>query len=203
MQTAAGKAPAATGTRQRLIDVAVCLFTRHSVAGTSLQMIADELGFTKAAVYHHFRTRDELLNAVVEPVFAQLGAAIENAEAQRSQHARAEAMLCGFVTLVVQNRALMGALAGDPGMIDMVRTQTHKSDLIRRQFDLLAGLEPGPNGLIKASMALAGMAGAARPVISDMGDDALARLLAEAGRRILGLRQPRSAPVAPKPAAQA
>jgi hypothetical protein len=49
-------------------------------------------------------------------------------------------------------------------------------------------------------MALAGMAGAARPVISDMGDDALARLLAEAGRRILGLRQPRSASVAPKPA---
>lgn len=54
-------------TRQRLIDVAVELFIRHSYAGTSLQMIADELGFTKAAIYHHFRTREQLLDAVVSP----------------------------------------------------------------------------------------------------------------------------------------
>jgi len=52
-----------TDTRTRLIDVAVALFTRHSFAGTSLQMIADELGFTKAAIYHHFRTREQLLAA--------------------------------------------------------------------------------------------------------------------------------------------
>ena len=63
------QAPAAADTRQRLIDVAVDLFTRHSFAGTSLQMIADEMGFTKAAIYYHFRTREELLDAVVEPIF--------------------------------------------------------------------------------------------------------------------------------------
>ncbi|MCK5753751.1 MAG: helix-turn-helix transcriptional regulator, partial [Mycobacterium sp.] len=40
-------------TRDRLTAAAVELFTRHSFAGTSLQMIADELGFTKAAIYHH------------------------------------------------------------------------------------------------------------------------------------------------------
>ena len=45
-----------TDTRQRLIDAAIELCTRYTFAGTSLQMIADELGFTKAAIYHHFRT---------------------------------------------------------------------------------------------------------------------------------------------------
>ena len=54
-------------TRQRLIDAAIALFIRHSFAGTSLQMIADELGFTKAAIYHHFRTREQLLTAPSVP----------------------------------------------------------------------------------------------------------------------------------------
>ena len=35
-------------------------------------MIADELGVTKAAVYHHFHTREELLTAVLEPLMDQL-----------------------------------------------------------------------------------------------------------------------------------
>ena len=59
-------------------------------------MIADELGFTKAAIYHHFRTREQLLDAVVEPILDQLRAIIAAAEAQRSPHARAEHMLSGY-----------------------------------------------------------------------------------------------------------
>ena len=46
------------------------LISRHGFAGTSLQMIADELGFTKAAIYYHFRTRDQLLIALMEPMLA-------------------------------------------------------------------------------------------------------------------------------------
>ena len=42
--SAATLAAAPTDTRQRLIDAATALFIRHSFAGTSLQMIADELG---------------------------------------------------------------------------------------------------------------------------------------------------------------
>ena len=61
-----------TDTRTRLIDVAIDLFTRHSYAGTSLQMIADELGSPKAAIYHHFRTREQLLAAVIEPMLHEL-----------------------------------------------------------------------------------------------------------------------------------
>ena len=44
------QATAAADTRQRLIDVAVELFTKHSFAGTSLQMIADELGLHESTI---------------------------------------------------------------------------------------------------------------------------------------------------------
>jgi AcrR family transcriptional regulator len=40
-------------------------------------MIADEVGVTKAAVYHHFHTREELLNAIVDPLVDELRAVIE------------------------------------------------------------------------------------------------------------------------------
>src|SRR3954466_16382497 len=90
-----------TDTRTRLIDVAVDLFTRYSFAGTSLQMIADELGFTKAAIYHHFRTREQLLDAVVEPILDRLRVIIDAAEQLRGVHARADHMLTGFAELAV------------------------------------------------------------------------------------------------------
>ena len=191
MATAALKTPGATDTRQRLIEVAVRLFTRRSFAGTSLQMIADELGFTKAAVYHHFHTREELLTAVVEPLFEQLRSIIEAAEALRGPHARAEYMLTGFATVAVRNRALIAVLAGDPGVIDMLRAQHDPDDLINRQVKLLADVNPGPGGLVKAAVVLAGIAGAAGPRLVDLDDETLCQHLVDAGRRTLGLRAPR------------
>ena len=52
-------------TRRRVLDVAMNLFSQYSFAGTSLQMIADELNLTKAAIYYHFRTREQLLIALM------------------------------------------------------------------------------------------------------------------------------------------
>jgi AcrR family transcriptional regulator len=197
MSTAALRAHGASDSRQRFLDVAIRLFTRHSFAGTSLQMIADEVGVTKAAVYHHFRTREELLGAVVEPVVAQLLEVVAAAEAERGRHARAERMLTGYVDLAVRNKALISVLAADPGVIDMLRTHPDLSGLIERQIKLLADLEPGPGGLVKAAMVLAGTAGAAGPRLLDLDDDVLRQHLVEAGRRTLGLRTPRRAPVTP------
>jgi AcrR family transcriptional regulator len=191
MATASLKTTGATDTRQRLIDVAVRLFTRHSFAGTSLQMIADELGVTKAAVYHHFHTREELLTAVVEPLLVQLRPIIDTAEAQRTPHGRAEYLLTGYAALAVRNRALISVLAADPGVIDLLRAQHDLGDLINRQIKLLADVEPGPGGLVKAALVLAGIAGAAGPQMGDFDDDALRHHLVEAGRRTLGLRTPR------------
>jgi AcrR family transcriptional regulator len=190
MPAPAPKTTPAPDTRRRLIEIAAGLFTRHSFAGTSLQMIADELGVTKAAVYHHFKTREELLGAVVQPLIDELTSVIETAEAQRGRHARAEHMLSGYVGLVVRNQGLMSVLAGDPGVIEMLRAGD-LGRLINRQIKLLADVDPGPGGLVKAAMVLAGIAGAAGPLL-DLDDETLHRQLLDAGRRTLGVRTPRS-----------
>ena len=189
MATLAAPTTSAADTRQRLIEVAVDLFTRHSFAGTSLQMIADEMGFTKAAIYYHFRTREELLAAVVEPIFEQLSAIITAAESERSAAARADHMLVGYAELAVANRALVSVLACDPSVTTLLRDQPHWSELINQQLALLAGDVRDAGGLIKATVVLAGISSAVGPAWIAVGDDDLLRHLVDTGRRTLGLRR--------------
>lgn len=184
----------AAGTRTRLIDAAIELFGRHSFAGTSLQMIADELGFTKAAIYYHFRTREQLLTAVVEPIFRQLETVVDAAETLRSVSARADAMLCGYAEIAVRHRALVSVLGGDPSVIRQLSTQPAWAELIERQMTLLADVEPGPGGLVKAAVVVGGIAGAVGPAWIAIDDDDLLGHLVETGRRTLGLRAPRRSP---------
>jgi len=180
-----------TDTRTRLIEVAVELFTRHSFAGTSLQMIADEIGFTKAAIYHHFRTREQLLAAILEPMLDELRTVVDSAESKRTAHARAEHMLSGYAALAVRNRGLVAVLATDPSVAAVLGERAEWGDLIRRQLALLADVDPGPAGEVKAAMVFAGMAGAAGPTWGTFDDDWLRDHLVDAGRRTLGLRAPR------------
>jgi AcrR family transcriptional regulator len=188
MEAVPAQHDADTRTRERLMAVAVDLFGRHSYAGTSLQMIADDLGFTKGAIYHHFRTREDLLWAIVGPILDQLRAVVEAAERHRSARARAEHMLTGYAAHLAANRSLAGVLALDPGVLEVLRADPDTADLIDRQIRLLAGVEPGPSGRIKATMVMAGVAAAADPRTVRIDEDALTELLVESGRRTLGLR---------------
>ena len=59
--------------RARVLNAALELFAEHGVSGTSLQMIADHLGVTKAAVYHQFNTKEEIVRAVARAELAGFG----------------------------------------------------------------------------------------------------------------------------------
>src|SRR5580692_3302676 len=77
---AAVTAPA--DTRARILDVALQLFTEHGFEGTTLQQIADRLGFTKAALYYHFRSKDDLLQALIAPAVGELDALLDAHEGE-------------------------------------------------------------------------------------------------------------------------
>jgi AcrR family transcriptional regulator len=54
-------------TRERILEVARELFTEQGYDGTSLREIADRLGFTKAALYYHFQSKDQIMLALLAP----------------------------------------------------------------------------------------------------------------------------------------
>ncbi len=61
---AADQPPEAASTRERILDVALDLFIEKGFDGTSLREIAEQLGFTKAALYYHFASKDDILMAL-------------------------------------------------------------------------------------------------------------------------------------------
>jgi AcrR family transcriptional regulator len=56
--------PDAASTRERILDVALDLFIENGFDGTSLREVAHRLGVTKAALYYHFASKDDILMAL-------------------------------------------------------------------------------------------------------------------------------------------
>jgi AcrR family transcriptional regulator len=53
------------GTRTRALATALELFSRDGYDGVSMRQIAEELGVTKAALYHHFTSKEEIARELV------------------------------------------------------------------------------------------------------------------------------------------
>jgi AcrR family transcriptional regulator len=181
----------ATDTRSRLLETALKLFAERGVEGTSLQMIADELGVTKAAVYYHFKTKDEIVEAVVAPLLAELNQVVHEARARRSRGAQIDQALAGFVDLIVRHRTLQGLLTRDPGIMRAVKRSAARSPMAHdsraKLNTVLAGPDPTPEDLIMVSVLIKGLSLAGGgPEHAGIDDDTLRRHLLEAGRRLLG-----------------
>ncbi|MCC8404405.1 TetR/AcrR family transcriptional regulator [Paraburkholderia sp. MMS20-SJTN17] len=58
--------------RARLLDAALTLFARQGIVETSLGEIAREAGFTPAMVHYYFKTRDQLLDVLIDECFLPL-----------------------------------------------------------------------------------------------------------------------------------
>ena len=56
----------AGNTRERILETALGLFAQNGYLGTSMNDIARQLGFTKAALYKHYTSKQEILDKIVE-----------------------------------------------------------------------------------------------------------------------------------------
>lgn len=56
----------AAATREDILDAALACFHEHGVVGTTLAMIATRAGYTRGAVYWHFRNKAEVIEAMME-----------------------------------------------------------------------------------------------------------------------------------------
>ena len=69
-------------TRQRIQDVALELFAEQGYEKTSLREIAERLDVTKAALYYHFKTKEEILVSIFEDLSQPIQDLIEWGKAQ-------------------------------------------------------------------------------------------------------------------------
>ncbi|MCZ4500933.1 MAG: TetR/AcrR family transcriptional regulator [Marmoricola sp.] len=157
--------------RQRVVDAALELFAEHGVGGTSLQMIADRLGVTKAAVYHQFPAKDDIALAIVEPLFAAMTALVEGAEAA-SEEDRLGVVLRGLVAAILDQRQRFGTWSHDPEFGRLAREHPENQVVVARLENLLRGSDPTPRRLIAVTLFTSGVIGCAiAPNLVDIDDE--------------------------------
>ncbi|MDO0935331.1 TetR/AcrR family transcriptional regulator [Streptomyces sp. DG2A-72] len=64
-------------TRQRIQDIALELFAEQGYEKTSLREIAERLDVTKAALYYHFKTKEEIIVSLFEDMTKPIEGLIE------------------------------------------------------------------------------------------------------------------------------
>jgi AcrR family transcriptional regulator len=172
----------------RIITATLGLFAEHGVSGTSLQMIANAVGVTKAAVYHQFRTKEEIVLAVAEVELARLEAALEAAEAEGCSVRAREVLLTQVIDLAVQRRRMVSVLQNDPVMVRFLAEHEPFRRLMDRLFSVLVGEEIGTEARVSAAMLSAAIGGAVmHPLVRELDDDTLRSQLLRLARRLFQL----------------
>ncbi len=83
-------------TIHKILDVAQELFLTKGYEHTSIQDIIDGLGgLTKGAIYHHFRSKEEILSAVLDRLYAGKGDRMAQILANREMTGR-EKLICSI-----------------------------------------------------------------------------------------------------------
>ncbi|MDQ0870833.1 AcrR family transcriptional regulator [Arthrobacter sp. V1I9] len=92
--------PGATA-REEILDAAAELFTTQGFANTSTRSIADAVGIRQSSLYHHFKTKDDILEDLLQGTvlaglkFARSVAALPPAEGQDGSRLHAVALYDG------------------------------------------------------------------------------------------------------------
>jgi AcrR family transcriptional regulator len=177
-----------TPAQLRTVAAALDLFGEHGVAGTSLQMIADELRVTKAAVYHQFRTKDEIVLAVADVEMGPLVPAVEAAEAECSPERARKLLLEAMIDLAVQRRRGVRVMQSDPAIGRVLGHHKPFVELMSRLYGVLLGEDRDAGLRVRTAMVSATVGAAlVHPLLSGLDDASLRAELLVLARRLLGL----------------
>jgi AcrR family transcriptional regulator len=177
----------------RTLRAAAGLFAEYGVGATSYQMIADALGVTKGAIYHQFKTKDEIIIAVAEMELARLEDALEAAEELDCRTEARELLLNSVVDHAVEHRRAANTLQFDPVIVRLLSDHEPFQRFVGRLYGTLVGDEPGPDTQVRLAALTCVIGGTvSHPLVAGIDDDTLRNELLGMARRIVGL--PESAP---------
>jgi len=148
-------------TRARIQQVAVELFTEHGYEGTSLREIAERLQLTKAALYYHFRSKEDIVASLVEDYFGQIDALIDWARSQpKTAQARGE-ILRRYVRIVADGDRVFRMLHQNQATVSVMASAKSRGELFKERMHSLVEVLAAPDAplpdQVRAAMALGGI----------------------------------------------
>jgi AcrR family transcriptional regulator len=136
-----GRRPA--GTRERILDVALNLFTAQGYDQTSLREIAEPLGVTKAALYYHFPSKDEILRELMARVLNRFEGIVAAAESAGSAPRRRRVLVEGWVDLLLAERQVLRMVVAEH---PQMHENAHLREVHERAHQAMDGLIRGLSG---------------------------------------------------------
>ena len=170
----------------RIISAALELFAQNGVGGTSLQMIADAIGVTKAAVYHQYNTKDEIVLAAAEAELERVDAVVRAAEAEPSRAQARKTLVTGMVDLAVAHRRTVSTILNDPVIVRFFTEHESFRPVMDRMSRVLVGDDVGHEARVATAMLTAAISGTVmHPLVVGLDDEVLRSQLQRLAERLL------------------
>jgi AcrR family transcriptional regulator len=118
--------------QQGILEVAVAAFNEFGYDATSMGVLADRLGLSKSAIYHHFASKDEILERALDQALGSLEGVLDEPGASEGSAAdRLDHVLRGAVHVLVDRLPYVTLLLRVRGNTEIERTALTR----RRAFD--------------------------------------------------------------------
>jgi len=116
-----------TSTRERILGIALDLFIEQGYDKVSLREIAERVGVTKAALYYHFASKDDIVRTLIAPVlgFAEPLAEFLQQRPTRKTWAQGWHVFLGWV---LENRKLFALLQANRAKMEEFAQGMHDDE---------------------------------------------------------------------------
>lgn len=150
--------PEGVRTKRRILETALDLFGEHGYEAASLRQLAHRMDFTPAALYYHFDSKADILQAVVAPLLDDIDTVLED-------HTGSERVLLErLVDILLKHRAIVGLLASDVSAARASRIRERLETQSRHLVNMIAGDDIDEEALVRVTAAL----GAVRRPLVDL-----------------------------------
>ncbi|TGD74795.1 TetR family transcriptional regulator [Mangrovimicrobium sediminis] len=174
-------------TKTRILNAALDLFCDHGVAGTSLQMIAEAVGVTKAAIYHQFPAKDDILQATGQLIFDTISSIIDHADAQPTAAGARAVMIEDLIDLAASHRRIAAFIQRDPVIVRLLEEDETLHQMFRRLNAIMLDGDYSDGAKVALGMLLTAIGcGVRHPLLRNVDDETLREHMRAAAR---GLEQ--------------
>jgi AcrR family transcriptional regulator len=135
-----------------ILEVAVTAFIEFGYDATSMGVLAERLGLSKSAIYHHFSSKDEILQSALSEALDALEALLTDEQARAGRAAdRLAYVLRGAVHVLVDKLPFVTLLLRVRGNTEVEREALRR----RREFDRAVTalfVEAGQEGSLRSDI---------------------------------------------------
>ncbi|MEU3271118.1 helix-turn-helix domain-containing protein [Saccharomonospora sp. NPDC006951] len=169
-------------TRGLILATAREMFSAQTYRAASMRAIAERVGITKPSLYHHFRSKAEILECLISGPVNELEAAVEEAARASDPTEVQRRVLRGCVDVILEHRDVMALLFRDASVYTNEATDLVSRTLAiaERATGLLAGPDPDWRARLRAFQAFAAATDPIAHFSDASGDELREELLAGA-----------------------